>query len=105
MNLPRLNTYVYIITYVNGSPYTITRDEVYMKNKKSFITEEMLSDCFIPEFPMPLNVDDYGRYWCKSLKECKDILEKWRQEEMKYFGNKIEPYKLKKVDENSWNVE
>ena len=105
MNLPRLNTYIYIITYVNGSPYAITKDKVYMKNKESFITEEMLCDYFIPEFPMPLNIDDYGRYWCKSLKECKDILEKWRQEEMKYFENEIEPYKLKKVDENSWNVE
>ena len=102
--LPRLNTYVYIITYVNGSPSAITRDKVYMKNKKSFITEEMLSDYLIPEFPRPLDAYDYGRHWCKSLKECKEILEKWRQEELEYFGNEIEPYKLKKVDENSWNV-
>jgi hypothetical protein len=76
-----------------------------MKNKKSFITEEMLSDCLIPEFPRPLDAYDYGRHWCKSLKECKEILEKWRQEELEYFGNEIEPYKLKKVEDNSWRVE
>jgi hypothetical protein len=103
MKLPRLNSYVYIITYVDGEPYCVTRDQVYMKNKNAFIVEEALYGSVIEEYRIEHYNDGYMDTWCKTFKEVKEILRQNEIAEIKY-GHNVH-YILVKGRENSWNVE
>ena len=78
--LPRLNSYVYIITYSDGIPFCITKDRVYMKNKDEFITEEMIASDVIEEYRLPCDIKSYGDTWTKTLKEAKEVIKKWFNE-------------------------
>ena len=104
VELPRLNSYVYVITYVDDMPYCITKDKVYMKNANEFITEDMISDDVISEYRWPLDSDDYGRRWAKTLAEAKEIVNKYIQEEEQYFGKEYQ-YTITKNRNDSWNIE
>lgn len=98
IKLPRLYSYVYVITYVDvWQPYCITRDMVYMKNDKEFITEDMMSNDVISEYRKPLDTSEYGDRWTHTLKEAKDIVEKWAKEE----GYDVD---IEKTCDNSWCV-
>ena len=103
MKLPRLNSYVYIITYVEGEPYCVTRDKVYMKNKDAFIVEDALYNYVIEEYRTEHIADDYMTTWCKTFKDVKEILKQDEIAEAEY-GHNVH-YVLEKVKENSWNVE
>lgn len=103
IKLPQLNSYVYVITYVDGMPYCITKDRVYMKNATEFITEDMISDSVINEYRYPLDCDDYGRRWTKTLAEAKASVNKYFQEEKLYFGNEIQ-YTITKNTNESWSI-
>lgn len=104
MKLPQLNSYVYVITYVKGMPYCITKDKVYMKNTTEFITEDMISDSVIHEYRCPLDLHNYGRRWAKTLAEAKEIVSKYFQEEKLYFGNEYQ-YTITKNRNDSWHIE
>lgn len=103
IKLLQLNSYVYVITYVDGMPYCITKDRVYMKSATEFITEDMISDSVINEYRYPLNANNYGRRWTKTLKEAKESVNKYFQEEKQYFGNEIQ-YTITKNTNESWSV-
>ena len=103
MNLPRLNSYVYIITYVDDKPHCVTRDKVYMKNKEAFIVEDAIYNSSIEEYRTPHYAEEYMTSWCKTLKEVKEVL-KQRETYEAEFGHNVH-YKLVKTSENSWNVE
>lgn len=96
--LPRLNSYVYIITYVDSEPYCITKDMVYMKNDKEFITEDMISPSVIEEYRYPLDVSDYGDRWTHTLKEAKDVVKKWAED----YGYNID---IEKNYNDSWHID
>lgn len=105
MNLPKLNSYVYVITYVDSYPYCVTKDRVYMKNEDEFITEEMLDDCVITEYRIPLSIDNYGEAWVKTFKEVKETLKKIEQEKFALCGEKLHFYLRCKCDDHNWNVD
>ena len=96
--LPRLNSYVYVITYVDSQPYCISRDKVYMKNDKEFITEDMMMGDVIEEYRCPLDASDYGDRWTYTLKEAKDVVRQWAE----YWDYDFD---IKKNYENSWCVD
>lgn len=96
--LPRLNSYVYIITYDDGIPICITKDKVYMKNKDEFITEEMLGWDVIEEYRLPCNLRLYGYTWTKTLKEAKEVVKKW------FDGCDWLDYDIEKF-RNGWNID
>ncbi len=103
--LPRLNSWVYIVTYVDGIPYCVTRDIVFMRNKDSFIVEDALSNSVIDEYRTYHTLDGYGESWVKTFKEVKEVLAKSAKEESKYRDDHIVKYVARKSCENSWNVE
>lgn len=96
--LPRLNSYVYVITYVDSKPHCISRDIVYMKNKDSFIVEDMMSNAVIEEYRIPLDISDYGERYTYTLKEAKEVVRKWAKEQGYDFD-------IKKTCDNSWNID
>lgn len=104
MALPRLNSYVYIVTRVDCEPYCVSRDKVYMKNKNAFIVEEAFYDYVIDEYRTEHTEEDEGVTWCKTLKEVKQIL-KDDEKAQRLFGKYDVKYKLVKLNENNWNVE
>lgn len=95
--LPKLNSSVYIITYVDSEPYCITKDVVYMKSANEFITEDMLSDFVIDEYRRPCAGEDYGYTWVKTLKEAKEVVRKYCED------NNID-FTIEKTKDDSWNV-
>lgn len=106
MKLPRLSSYVYVITYVNDEPFCVTRDKVFMKNKDSFITEDMLVESVIQEYKSPLSLEDYGDRWVKKFSEIKDVLAKCEENWNKYHTEKIK-YTIEKCPcgDKDWNIE
>lgn len=91
---PRLNSYVYIITFVHDKPYSITRDKVYMKNKEGFITERFTYERFA----------EYGKCWCKTIKEAKAIIKK-QEQYMTSNSDYAYEFKIKKCTDNAWYIE
>lgn len=106
MKLPRLNSYVYVITYVNDEPYCVTRDKVFMKNKDSFITDDMLEESVIQEYKSPLSLEDYGDRWVKNFSEIKEVLAKCEEHWNTYHTEKIK-YTVEKCPcgDKDWNIE
>ena len=102
---PRLNSYVYIITFVHDKPYSITRDKVYMKNKEAFITENMMYDDYIPEYREECKFNEYGKRWCKTFKEAKAIVKENEKRINNYYSDKHYDFKIEKCDKNIWNIE
>ena len=92
---PRLNSYVYILTYVDGEPFCISKDKVYMKNKESFITEAVFNDSFIEESRKEHYFDDYLISWFSKLKEARKYLK----------DNYESKFKLVKCYGDEWNIE
>lgn len=92
---PRLNSYVYILTYVDHEPFCITKDKVYMKNKYSFIPETIFDESIIDEYKREYFFEEYGAIWFDKLKDVRTYLNEW-------FGQK---YKIVKVYGDSWNIE
>lgn len=101
---PRIGSYVYVISYVNGEPYCITKDKVYMKNLFSFITEDMLNDAVIDEYKKPLSFEDVDGDWAKTLKEAKEIVKKAVENDNEYRETKYKPI-FNKDDNYNWKVE
>lgn len=93
--IPRLNSYVYILTYDYGTPYCITKDKVYMKNNEAFITEGVLNEIYIDEYRKEQYFKDYQKTWFTSLKEIRNYLRK----------NGEEKYKIIKANGGEWNIE
>lgn len=98
IELPKLYSYVYVITYVDDKPYCIVKDMIYMKNDKEFITEAMMSDSVIEEYRRPLDVSEYGDRWAHTLKEAKEIVKKYAEE------HDLD-YDIIKAMGDAWNVE
>lgn len=98
IKLPRLYSYVYVITYVDFQPYCISKDMVFMKNNKEFITEDMLSRGVINEYRHSLDTSEYGNRWTHTLKEAKDAVIKWAKEH-------VYDVDIKKTCDNSWNID
>lgn len=98
IKLPRLYSYIYVITYVDSEPYCITKDMVYMKNDKEFITEDMMSHSVIEEYRKPLDTSEYGDRWTRTLKEAKEVVKKWAEE----CGYNID---IEKNYNDSWHID
>ena len=92
---PRLNSYVYILTCVDGEPFCISKDKVYMKNKESFIPEGVFNESVIDEYKKQYFFKEYGIFWFERLKDIR-----------KYLEETCEPkYKIIKVYGDGWNIE
>lgn len=92
---PRLNSYVYILTYVDGEPFCISKDKVYMKNKYAFIPEDVFNESVIDEYKKEYFFEEYGIVWFKKLKDIRKYLKEWFEQE----------YKIIKVYGDGWNIE
>lgn len=103
VKLPRLNSYIWLIVFVEGVPYTVSKQQVYMKNKTEFITEEAVCDGVIDEARYSYGVEDYGSSWFKSLKEAKIGLENWIKDQKKYFNDNY-TYSLEKIGDSFYDV-
>ena len=88
---PKLNSYVYVLTFVDGLPYCITRDKVYMKNNKAFIVEGIFDDSVIEEFRVEQYFKNYNKTWFTSLESTK-----------KYLGDN---FRIVKAHVDAWNVD
>ena len=106
MALPKLGSTVYILTFVEDKPHCVTKDTVYMKNNKSFIVENALSNTIIDEYRTEYSDEQdigYCSSWHKSLKEVKIALNEYEKNVGKY-GDHVH-CKLEKQSEDSWHVE
>ncbi len=92
---PRLNSYVYILTYVDGEPFCVSKDKVYMKSKETFITESIFNTSYIEEIRCEHYFDDYGICWFSKLKDARKYLKE-------RYDNK---FKLVKCYGDEWNIE
>lgn len=75
--VPRLNSKVWIIVFIEGEVYTLSKQKVYMKNKEGFITEETIDDSIMNEARIEYTLDSYGENWFKTFKEAKEYLDKY----------------------------
>lgn len=99
IKIPRLNSKVYVLTFDKfGVPLCITKDLVFAKNKKCFITEDMLSYGVIDEYRQKCYFTSYGQTWFSSIKEAKEYVKKW-------FEDTIYNYEIAKGVDNCWTIE
>lgn len=102
MKLPRLNSSVWIIIYNNtydGTPYSLSKQKVYMKNKSEFITEEAIDVSKLDECRIAYSSNEYGEFWFKSLKDAKTYLKtKWLE------GKDYKVVTFKKLDKFFYDV-
>lgn len=92
---PRLNSYVYTLTYAGGKPWSICKCKVYMKNKQSFITEDALNESVSDEYKVEYYFEDYQKTWFSNIKSIRNTLKERHHEK----------YVILKCSDDFWSVE
>lgn len=104
---PRLNSSVWVIVDVEGFPYSLSKQIVAMKNKKEFITEEVLygGDSLIKEAYCSYSFEEYGKTWFKTKKEGLEYIEKeiFEKQYKRYYPNGS--YEIEKSSKDFYHFE
>lgn len=103
--LPEVGKYVYLILYgLDLAPCNILKSQVYMKNSKEFITTDSF-ELYSQKILMgALELKDYKVNWVNTLKEAREVIKNYVNDELKYYNNKLS-FKVVKLRKNYWQVQ
>lgn len=103
--LPEVGEYVYLILYgLDCAPRNILKSQVYMKNSKEFITTDSFELYKRDILLDALELKDYKIDWVNSLKEAREVVKNYVNNELKCYNNKIN-LKVVKLRKNYWQIQ
>jgi hypothetical protein len=103
--LPEVGEYVYLILYgPDCDPFGILKSQVYMKNSKEFITTDSFELYKRDILLGALELKDYKIDWVNSLKEAREVIKNYANDELKNYNNKLS-FKVVKLRKNYWQVQ
>jgi hypothetical protein len=103
--LPEVGEYVYLILYgFDLAPRNILKSQVYMKNSKEFITTDSFELYSRKILMGALELKDYKIDWVNTLREAREVIKNYVNNELKYYNNKLS-FKVVKIGKNYWQVQ
>ena len=102
--LPEVGKYVYLILYgLDLVPCNILKSQVYMKNSKEFITTDSFELYSRKILMGALELKDYKIDWVNTLKEAREVIKNYVNNELKCYNNKIN-LKVVKLRKDYWQI-
>jgi hypothetical protein len=102
--LPEVGEYVYLILYgPDCDPFGILKNQVYMKNSKEFITTDSFELYKRDILLGALELSDYKIYWVNTLKEAREVVKSYVNDELEIYNNKIS-CNVVKLRKDYWQI-